>query len=178
MFGIFSITQFGKPLDKSLYTIDLTNKIFGSNENELVLDFYNLRGWNFTTGSYCTFRTGGSCTFYTGTYCTFKTGGSCIFKTGYDCTFMTGLRCKFNTDEDCTFKTGSRCTFMTGLNCTFRTSTNCTFKTGECCTFMLWKINTCKFKTYDNMSIILDRTDNQHYILTKELIDMMKVING
>lgn len=101
-------------------------------------------------------------TFNTGNFCTFKTGNSCTFKTFSSCTFKTTAICKFDTKDRCTFKTGY----------------GCTFKTGECCTFMLWRINTCKFKTYDDISTILDCTDRKHYILTKELITMLKVTNG
>ena len=126
----FSITQYGKPLSKIKYTLDLDNKTFSSKHNDLVLDCYNLDCWTF--------------------------------KTGYGCTFNTG--------NECTFNTGNGCTFLTG--------DYCTFDTDECCTFMLWNINSHKFKSYDGVSIILDRIDNKHYVLTKELIDMIKVING
>ncbi len=174
----FSITQCGKPLDEYLYTIDLTNKIFSTSTDDLVLDFSGLAGWDFITGSYCTFYTSRNCTFKTGQFCTFRTQGGCIFQTGSSCTFLTCLRCTFNTDDDCTFKTGSRCTFKTRRFCTFRTSTDCTFDTGDSCTFMVYNINSHKFKSYDGMSIILDRHDKKHYVLTKELIDMMKITNG
>ena len=41
----YSITQNGKPLDKSKYTIDEKTKTFSSNENNLVLlDFHGLEG--------------------------------------------------------------------------------------------------------------------------------------
>ena len=99
----YSITQNGKPLDKSKYTIDTKNKTFSTEEKDLVLDFSNKKGWSFITGSYCTFKTD--------YYCTFKTGYGCTFKTGYCCTFKT--------DSDCTFKTGGDCAFNTGSHCTF-----------------------------------------------------------
>ncbi len=38
----FGITHNGKPLDKSKYTIDLENKVFISNRDDLVLDFTGL----------------------------------------------------------------------------------------------------------------------------------------
>ena len=126
----FSITRNGKPLDESLYSIDLETKVFSSKEHHIVLDFLDCNGWKFTTGSCCTFNTGD--------YCTFTTSWGCTFSTGW----------------------------------------NCTFDTDESCTFMLYYINTCKFKSHDDISIILDRNDNKHYILTKDLIDMLKVING
>ena len=52
---IFSITQNGQPLGKSLYTIDLEHKVFTSTECNLILDFGNLSDWTFTTGSVCMF---------------------------------------------------------------------------------------------------------------------------
>lgn len=55
---MYSITKNGKPLDKSLYTIDEETKTFSSNENGLVLDFSEEWGWTFRTGSGCIFRTG------------------------------------------------------------------------------------------------------------------------
>ena len=158
----FSITQYGKPLNKSKYSIDLDTKAFSTKEDNLVLDFDDLADWTFKTGS--------DCTFTTGAYCTFNTGSNCTFNTGSDCTFTTGAYC--------TFTTGSHCTFKTGEDCTFTTAYSCTFTTGSHCTFMLYDINTCKFKTYDDISIILDRNDSKHYVLTKELMYMLKVKNG
>ena len=160
----FSIRQYDKTLALSKYSIDLDTKVFSSKENDLVLDFTH--GWTFKTGSTCNFNTGKDCTF--------KTGSGCTFKTGYDCTFDTG--------SICTFKTGDYCTFDTGSYCTFNTGYECKFNTGSVCTFMLFDINTCKFKKYDGIydgiSIILDIKDNNHYVLTKGLIDMLKVMNG
>ena len=145
----FSITQNGKPLDKSLYTIDLDNKVFFSKENELVLDFNSCNDYGWT------------------------------FKTGYGCTFKTGSNCTFTTKGDCTFQTFDNCTFKTGVTCTFRTYDNCTFTTGGLCTFSVYNINTCKFKSYDRISsIILDRSVNKHYLLTKEFIDLQKIKNN
>ncbi len=167
--GNISITQNGKPLDKSKYTIDLKNKTFCTKENDLVIELREIN-WIFYTGSYCTFITGARCTF--------KTYSNCTFTTGISCTFTTGIDCTFKTAEYCIFMTGSKCTFVTGDYCTFNTFDLCTFKTGKLCTFSLYNINNCKFKSYDGMSTILDREDKQHYILTKALINMLKVING
>ena len=150
----FSITIYGSPLHESLYTIDLENKTISTDSGFLVLDFRGSIGWTFETGRNCTFHTSYGCTFTTGAYCTFITSLHCIFNTGINCTFNTG--------GDCTFKTGRRCTF----------------KTGKLCTFSLYDINSCKFKSYDDISTILDINDNKHYILTKELIRLLKVTNG
>ena len=49
----YSITKNGKPLDKSLYSIDEKTKTFSSNESDLVLDFSNEYGWTFKTGILC-----------------------------------------------------------------------------------------------------------------------------
>jgi len=166
----FSITQDGKALKKSLYTIDLDTKTFSSKEYDLVLEFSTCDRW--------TFKTGGSCTFKTGWYCTFKTGKHCTFDTASGCTFHTGEWCTFHTGEWCTFDTGRHCTFTTGAYCTFNTSHYCTFDTGKSCTLALYNINTCKFKKYDGISIILDRKDNKHYLLNEEFIILQKVLNG
>ena len=93
-------------------------------------------------------------------------------------TFDTGNDCSFNTGHYCTFNTGCDCTFTTGCDCIFSTSQDCTFNTGNECTFLVWRINTCKFKSHDYISIILDRHDKKHYILTKQLIDILKITNG
>ena len=150
----FSITQYGKPLDESLYTIDVKNKIFASRETNLVLDFTGIDGW--------TFRTSGDCIFNTGGRCTFNTEGSCTFNTGWSCMFHTRSYCTFNTYSDCTFKTDF----------------HCTFNTGHCCTFSLYDINSHEFKTHDGNSIIIDRTDFKHYLLTEEFVKLQKVKNG
>ena len=46
---MYSITQYGKPLDKSKYSIDLDTYTFSSNETNLVLDFYGIHYWTFKT---------------------------------------------------------------------------------------------------------------------------------
>ena len=148
----FSITQYGKPLDKSLYCIDIKNRVFSTNESNLVLDFTDI--WTFITGDTCTF----------------KTGNSCTFKTESHCTFNTGWECTFDVQGDCTFSTGH--------DCIFHVSCNCTFDTARSCIFSILDINTHKFNTWDDISIILDRADDKRYVLNKALIDMMKVIHG
>ena len=66
---MYSITQFGKQLSKSKYTIDEKTKTFSTNEDNLVLDFSGEYGWTFDTSYDCTFKTGSNCTFDTGSYC-------------------------------------------------------------------------------------------------------------
>ena len=141
-----------------LYNIDFKTKVFSSREPNLVLDFSLLPGW------------------------TFRTSYGCTFTTSFNCVFKTTSNCTFNTKFGCTFKTGRGCTFTTGSGCTFRTGSNCTFDTRSvsirCCVFLVWDINTQHFKYSDGHSIILDHCDNKHYLLTKELIKMLKVANG
>ena len=84
----------------------------------------------------------------------------------------------FKTGNNCTFDTGRKCSFTTGEYCIFKTGTRCTFDTGSFCTFSLYDINTCKFKSHDGISTILDRSDSKSYKLTKELIRLLKVTNG
>jgi len=158
----FSITKNGNPLDESLYTIDIENREFSSREDDLVLDF---NGWiEFT--------------FKTGDGCTFSTGGGCTFKTGYSCNFYTGSGCTFITENNCTFNTGESCTFNTSSYCTFNTESSCTFDTSGLCTFLICNVDTCKFRKYDGLSIILDRADSKAYKLTKEFVQLQKVKNG
>jgi hypothetical protein len=132
----FSVTRRnGKVLDPSLYIWDEKTKIFSSDEDELVLDFTDVYGVTFKTGTFCTFNTGSSCSFKTGPSCTFNTGSYCTFNTGHSCTFKTGYDCTFKTGSECTFKTGHSCAFKTGLSCAFNTSSHCAFNTGSNCTF-------------------------------------------
>ncbi len=167
----FSITLYGKPLSKDKYTIDFKTRVFSSMQSGLTLDFVDTSGcWTFITDSQCTFETGSGCTFRTGAGCTFKTDTSCSFNTGSQCTFDTSWECVFNVHSNCTFNTDEDCIFHTG--------DKCTFDTGRCCMFSILDINTHKFKSWDGVSIILDRTDDKRYILNKALIDMMKVANG
>jgi hypothetical protein len=134
---MFSVTQFGKPLDPKLYKWDAKKKIFETEESHLVLDDFSpwddWDGVTFKTGDFCVFKTDGFCVFITGNNCTFDTGSDCTFKTGDNCTFDTGSDCTFETGNNCTFDTGSDCTFKTGNNCTFNTSHKCTFETGKEC---------------------------------------------
>ena len=121
----WKVTQNGVELDPSKYTWYEKKKTFSTNEDNLVLDFSEIDGVTFTTGSGCTFDTGLDCTFTTGCGCTFKTGSDCTFNTGCGCTFKTG--------SDCTFDTGNSCTFDTGWDCTFNTGSDCAFNTGSDC---------------------------------------------
>jgi hypothetical protein len=122
---MFSITQYGKELDKSKYSWNEKTKTLSTTEIYLVLDFSNYDNVTFNTGNYCIFTTGHHCTFTTGHYCTFTTGSSCAFHTSYSCTFKTGDYCTFKTGSFCTFKTGKNCIFHTGYDCTFKTDENC-----------------------------------------------------
>ena len=158
----FSITQYGKPLDESLYTIDTKKKIFITPANALMLDFNLLSGWTFTTGSGCTF----------------ETYSNCKFNTGKNCTFHTLNGCKFYTGKNCIFHTTDFCTFTTGPYCTFQTNDYCNFDTGSLCTFLIRDIKTCKFETFDGNSTVLDRKDKQRYVLDENFPNMMKMLKG
>lgn len=130
----YSVTKYGKPLDKQLYYFDEETKVFKSNEMYLVLDFginehitfYTNSGCNFKTGSHCTFNTNERCVFTTGVYCTFNTRHSCTFTTSSNCTFNTTDYCTFLTSHNCKFNTGYRCTFDIGSSCFLHTGHGCT----------------------------------------------------
>jgi hypothetical protein len=111
------VLQFGKPLSLELFSWDENTKVFSTDKDSLVIDFFDASDCTFKTGSYCTFKTGSNCTFDTDWGCTFKTGSNCTFDTEWNCTFDTGSDCTFKTGSDCTFKTGSNCTFKTGSDC-------------------------------------------------------------
>ena len=179
----FKIMQFGKPLDKSNYTIDLQKNEFYSGAIHLVLDFTDLKDWSFITSNSCMFKTGANCTFKTGQHCTFMTGHDCIFDTGDICMFNSTSGCTFESGDACMFHTYYQCTFDTGDFCNFNTGWDCKFDVGDVCTFSLYDINSCKFKIGDGYEvyehgIIVDRKDKKHYVLTKELIKMLQVKNG
>jgi hypothetical protein len=125
----------GKPLPLEKFAWDEQTKTFSCVLDDLVIDFGEIQGCKFKTGSNCTFKTGPDCTFDTGFFCTFSTHAGCTFRTGSDCTFYTGSSCMFDTGSSCTFDTGPNCTFNTGPNCTFGTGPICTFNTGPNCTF-------------------------------------------
>lgn len=153
------ILKDGKPLDRTMYNIDFKTKVFSSRESNLVLNFSTLPGWTFRVCSGCTFIT----------------SFNCVFKTGQNCTFTTSFNCIFKTRENCTFTTGSGCTFRTGSNCIFNNSRHLNMKGSV---FLVWDINSQHFRNGDDKSIILDSSDGKHYLLTEELIKMLKVANG
>ena len=76
---LVSITQKGKPLARDKFTLDLPNGIFATQENDLVIDFSEVKEFTFKTGDYCIVKTGRSCTFKTGSSCTFDTGKECVY---------------------------------------------------------------------------------------------------
>jgi hypothetical protein len=136
----FSVTIKGKVLDPGFYNWDEKTKTFSSDVDGLVLDFTDIDGVTFNTGSFCTFITGSRCTFKTSSNCTFDTGNYCTFKTSSNCTFDTGHYCPFNTGSDCTFKTGYSCTFKTGSDCTFKTGSSCIFEVGDNCSLIRYDV--------------------------------------
>jgi hypothetical protein len=79
------VLQNGEMLSLDKFNWDEKSKVYITTEKNLVLDFTDLNGITFKTGSDCTFKTGSDCTFKTGSYCTFKTGYDCTFDTGSDC---------------------------------------------------------------------------------------------
>ena len=87
---MFSVTQFGKELDKSKYHWNERTDTFYTTESNLVLDFSEYSGVTFITSGDCEFITGRHCVFNTGCRCKFKTGNNCTFRTGYDCIFDVG----------------------------------------------------------------------------------------
>ena len=56
-----SVTQHGKKLDESKFTLDLKHRTFSTKENNLVIDASLLNGFTFNTYSNCTFNTGYNC---------------------------------------------------------------------------------------------------------------------
>ena len=143
----FSVTQNGIVLDSDKYNWDESTKVFSTEENDLVLDFSDIDGVVFKTGS--------GCKFITGSYCTFDTGDNCKFNTDYDCTFVTGAYCTFKTSSYCTFKTESNCIFNTDSCCKFITGSNCTFDTGDKCTIRTFFNSRIKMKE----SCVVHRVD-------------------
>ncbi len=190
----YSITYKGLALNRNKYKINFNSKTLSCEISDLVIDFSPHNGWTFNIESDCTIKTGHSCTFNTRSNCTFDTGHECTFNTGWNCNFKTGERCNFHagrhcifktgwncifgTRDYCTFNTGAYCTFDTNGNCTFKTGIYCTFNTGECCCFLIHNFNTQKFKTYDDISVIVDMVDDKRYLLTKDLIKLTKIIYG
>lgn len=156
----YSITYKGKALAESKYSIDLDNKIFGSDTCGLVIDFSDY-GWTFKTSGNCTFKTRSGCMFNTGEGCTFNTGGDCTFNTGKHCAFHTGYNCSFDTGWGCIFKTGGRCTFDTEWGCTFS----------------VFGICSQKFKL-GSSGVMIDREGGKHYLLNEEFIRLQKIIKG
>lgn len=97
----YSVTQNGKPLSKDKYTFDEKTKTFSSEEDDLVLDFSDIKWATFKTWSYWN--------FITWSYWNFKTWSGCIFNTWSNCNFNTWSGCNFDTLYSCTFNTSSEC---------------------------------------------------------------------
>jgi hypothetical protein len=95
------VLQKGKPLKLELFSWDENARVFATNEDHLVIDFFIIDDCTFKTGHGCTFKTGPGCTFNTGSYCTFNTGSYCTFDTSSNCTFNTGSDCTFTTGQGC-----------------------------------------------------------------------------
>ena len=72
-------------------------------------------------------------------------------------------------------------TFKVGRHSLIRAYANCTFEIGHTCMIRLYGLKTHKFTlTYsedDDTSTILDSRDNKRYLLNKELLTLMKLMN-
>lgn len=136
----------------------------------------------FNAGENCMFRTGKDCIFGTDGGCNFSTGSNCKFTTGDDCHFDAEYDCDFNVKDFNTISARDSCRFNTGKYCTIECSDNCEFKLGESCIVSLTEVfgdgqYYQKFKNYNN-SIILDRTTGKRYVMDKQFIKGIKVVNG
>lgn len=141
----YSVTQFGRPLSKDLYSFDEKTKVFTSKEDYLVIDFGGCYNIEFNINNQCTLVAGSFCTINSGDNCKFVAEGSNTFNTGDACTFYTGGYCTFKTSSNCTFTTASRCNFETSTACVFNTGARCMFNTQRSCIMYL----------YDNFTITL-----------------------
>jgi len=121
----FSVVKDDEPLPRHLYSWDERTKVFTTKQNGVIIDFSDIHG--------ATFKTGTHCTIYTATCCVLDTRHSCNLNTGNHCVFYTGSYCDFTTGDNCTFDTGSNCTFDVGDNCTLDTHTDCQIKAGSLC---------------------------------------------
>lgn len=144
----FSVTQNGKPLDKSKYTWNKETRTFTTKEDDLVLDFSKNNSITFNTGSRCIFKAGDDCKFNTLDNCTFTTGSKCEFNTGERCNFNVENYCVFNTKDYCHFNARNNCKFNTGDCCVFSVINNCNFVTGSFCVFRVYCF--CTFNTANN----------------------------
>lgn len=79
---MFTVSQFGKPLDSSKYCWDATEKVFSSKESNLLLDFSIYTKATFNVKDYCTIIAGSNCIFNVRDCCTIKTKENSIIIAG------------------------------------------------------------------------------------------------
>ncbi len=163
MFGDISnrVLKYGRALDTKLYTWDSENRIFSTEEDNLVIDFFGISNCTLITDSNCIFNTSRDCIFITGRSCVFNTNSGCKFTTDSGCTFNTESYCTFNTGSWGVFNTGWNCDFKTKNNCDFKTKNNCTFDTGNGCTFKVGEKCVIINRVIDKKVIITQPTPNQ-----------------
>jgi len=80
-----SVSHYGKSLPLGKFEWDNKTKTFSTDADNLLLNFSDMDGY----------------TFFTGSHCIFITGSDCTFTTENDCVFITWDNCIFNTDENC-----------------------------------------------------------------------------
>lgn len=155
----------GKPLNLNLFKWNENNRIFSSEEANLVADFSLINNCVFKAGDNCIFKTGDNCYFITGDNCVFDTGNDCYFDTGSDGVYKTGSNCFFDTTKYGIYKTGTNCSFKTRHYCTFNTPRGCTFETGyDCIIVRRDNYEACKLK--NDQTIRLD--DSGEFIVLDE----------
>lgn len=178
---MYNIYQHGSILSRTKYTIDKEKKIVKSEEHDLTFDFEGCDGWHLTGGLSCIFRTGRYCTIWGGDDSMFKTGGNCTFHTGEFCTFHTSGHCTFICEAYATINASSSCTFKVGRHSVIHAYSDCVFEIGHTCIIRLYDLKTHKFTLtyheYDDTSTILDTRDGQRYLLNKELLTFIKLMN-
>ena len=134
------VLQNGKPLALSKFSWDEKTNTFSSNEDNLVIDFYD-KSVTVTTGYRSTITTGYDSTVTTGYDSTIKTGNCSTITTGYRSTITTGYRSTVTTDYDSTVTTGYDSTVTTGYDSTVTTGAWSTVTTGKNCAVVIFNSN-------------------------------------
>ena len=133
------VLQSGNPLPLSEFSWDENTNTFISNEDNLVIDFWDVDFSTVTTGHhstvktghYSTVTTGAHSTVNTGDYATVTTGGYATVTTGNSSTVTTGYRSTVTTEGYATVTTGGYSTVKTGDYSTVKTRYKSTVTTDD-----------------------------------------------
>jgi len=113
----FTVIQYGVVLDESRYNWNSKNRIFKSDESDIIISYLE----NISTS----FNIANNCLINVFKNSEISTLNDCIINTGSDCCITAKDNCLIVTGERCVIKAGDNCNIITLNDCNITVDNNC-----------------------------------------------------